>query len=462
MTKPIEYVRENEETFIAELMDFIRIPSVSTTPQHNEDMLKAANWLKDNCLNIGMTRAEVFETNLHPIVYAEWLGAGEDKPTVLVYGHYDVQPADPIDKWTMVKNPFEPEIHDDKLYARGATDDKGQLFIHLKVFEAYMKTTGSFPVNLKLLFEGEEELASASLYTFLDDHLDLLSCDVAVISDTGMPSPDMPIMVYGLRGLLYTELEITGPRKDLHSGIYGGTVHNPAQAIAEIVATMHDAAGRITVDGFYDNVRDLSDEERENFRQMSILFDEEWREQASAPQMWGEPEFNAAERVGARPTLEINGIYSGFIERGGQKTVIPSWALAKISCRLVPDQDPDRIFDLLKAHIQKVTPPTINWELRMLSKAKAVVIDIDSPAIRVAGDAYEKVFGKQPVFAREGGSIPVVLSFKEQLEVPVVMLGFGLPDDNLHGPDEKFSLEMFRKGLETTAVFYDELSKLQG
>lgn len=460
MTSPTEYAQAHNEAFINELIDLIRIPSISTRPEHASDMRHAAEWLKDHCLSLGMTHAQIYDTDIHPIVYAEWLEAGDDKPTVLVYGHYDVQPPEPLDKWTKNDNPFEPVIIDDKLYARGASDDKGQLFIHLKVFESFMKATGTFPVNIKFLFEGEEEMSSASLFAFIDNHTELLACDVAVISDTGIPTPDMPIIVYGLRGIVYTELEVTGPVKDLHSGMYGGTVHNPAQAIAEIVASMHDAKGHITVDGFYDNVRDLTDDERQMSQHMTKIFEQEWEEQAGAPAMWGEPEFNPAERIGARPTLEINGIYGGFTERGGQKTVIPSWALAKISCRLVSDQDPDRIFNLLKAHIEKIAPPTINWELRLLSSAKPVLIDINTRPVQFAMEAFERVFGRAPIFTREGGSIPVVLSFQEKLEAPVVMLGFGLPDDNLHAPDEKFSLEMFRKGIETSIIFYDRLASL--
>lgn len=458
MTSPKDYAKENNDRFVDELIDLLRIPSVSTMPAHADDMQKTAQWLHDHCLELGMTRAEVFQTDLHPIVYAEWMGAGEDKPTVLVYGHYDVQPPDPLELWKT--EPFEPTIRDGNLYARGATDDKGQLFIHLKVFEAFMKTEGRFPVNLKVIFEGEEEMGSDTLFEFIPEHTELLKADVAVISDTGMPSPDLPTIVYGLRGMIYTELLVTGPIKDLHSGMYGGTVHNPAQAVAEIVATMHDAEGRITVDGFYDNVRDLDATEHEMAEQMVPLFDKNWHAEAGAPAMWGESDFNSVERIGGRPTLEINGIHGGFTEKGGQKTVIPSEALAKISCRLVPDQDPDRIFDLLEKHIAKHTPPTINAKLNRLSSAKAVVIEYDSPAMQVAVQAIEEVFGKTPVFTREGGSIPVVLLFKDTLKVPVVMLGFGLPDDNLHAPNEKFTLEMFEKGIQTCIVFFDGLGKL--
>ena len=458
MTSPKDYAQQHNDRFIEELIDLLRIPSVSTAPAHKGDMQAAAQWLSDHCLALGMTHAKIFQTDLHPIVYAEWLEAGTDKPTVLVYGHYDVQPPDPLELWET--EPFEPTIRDGKLFARGSTDDKGQLFIHLKVFESFMQTHDSFPVNLKVIFEGEEEMGSETLFEFIPEHTDLLKADVAVISDTGMPSPDLPTIVYGLRGLLYTELEVWGPTKDLHSGMYGGTVHNPAQAVAEIVATMHDADGRVTVEGFYDNVRELDATEHEMAEQMVPLFDKNWHAEAGAPALWGEPEFNSVERIGARPTLEINGIYGGFTEKGGQKTVIPAEALAKISCRLVSDQDPDRIFELLQKHIEKHTPPTINTKLNRLSSAKAVVIEYDSPAMQAAVQAYTEVFGTTPGFTREGGSIPVVLLFKDTLNIPVVMLGFGLPDDNLHAPNEKFSLEMFSKGIQTCIVFFNKLSQL--
>lgn len=457
MTTPAEYARAQNDRFIEELKDLLRIPSISTRPKHKADVEKAAHWLRDHCLALGMKRAEVHETAGHPVVYAEWKEAGEDTPTVLVYGHYDVQPEDPADEWH--SKPFEPEIREDRLYARGATDDKGQLFIHLKAFEAFMKTRKKFPVNIKFLFEGEEELGSENLLQFIKERSGLLKADVVVISDTGMPNPAMPTIVYGLRGLVYAELEVFGPRKDLHSGIYGGTVHNPAQAVAEIVASMHDATGRVTVEGFYDNVQKLSAAEREDAAQMSPIFERAWEREADAPAMWGEADFNAWERTGARPTLEINGIYGGFTEKGGQKTVIPSTALAKISCRLVPNQVPDRIFELLKQHVEKVTPPTVQTELRLLSKAAPVIISRDAPAMRVAVAAYEEVFEATPVFTREGGSIPAVLAFQETLNTPVIMMGFGLPDDNLHAPNEKISLEMFRKGLQTVIVFYEKLGE---
>ena len=459
MTMPHEYAQQHYDTFIQQLIDLIRIPSVSTQPKHKDDVRRAAEWLRDHCLQLGMTHAEILDTELHPVVYAEWLEAGPEKPTVLIYGHYDVQPPEPLDLWEQ-DNPFEPVIRDDKLYARGATDDKGQLFVHLKVFEAFMQTQGAFPVNVKFLIEGEEEIGSRNLDTFIEHYADKLICDIVALSDTGIGSVKDPILVYGLRGLCYTELEVTGPVRDLHSGAYGGIVHNPAQVIADIIASMHDETGFITVDGFYDKVLPLSEEEKQSLQPAVARFAKEWEANPVAPQLWGEPDFNPVERLGARPTLEINGLYSGYTERGGQKTVLPAWALAKISCRLVPDQDPLEIFDLLKAHIKKVAPPTVTWELRLLGKSKASVVDTQSAPMQVALDAYERVFGIRPSFVRGGGSIPVVGLLGNKLNVPVVMLGFGLPDDNLHSPNEKFSLEMFRKGIETSIIFYEGLSEL--
>lgn len=459
MTTPHEYAANNYDTFVQQLIDLIRIPSVSTQPKHKDDVRRAAEWVKEHCLSLGMTHAEILETELHPVVYAEWLEAGEDKPTVLVYGHYDVQPPEPLDLWEQ-DDPFEPVIRDDKLYARGATDDKGQMFIHLKVFESFMQTHGEFPVNVKFLIEGEEEIGSRNLAAFIEKYADKLTCNVVALSDTGLGSVENPILVYGLRGMCYTELEVTGPIRDLHSGAYGGIVHNPAQVIAEIIASMHDETGFITVDGFYDKVLPLSAEERQMLAPAAELFAASLEENPVTSQLWGEPDFNPLERIGARPTLEVNGLYSGYTERGGQKTVLPAWALAKISCRLVPDQDPFEIFDLLKAHIEKVAPSTITWELRMLGKSKASVVDVQSPQMQVAVDAYEQVFGVRPSFVRGGGTIPVVGLLGNKLNVPVVMLGFGLPDDNLHSPNEKFSLEMFRKGIETSIIFYEGLSEL--
>jgi acetylornithine deacetylase/succinyl-diaminopimelate desuccinylase-like protein len=457
MTKPVEYANQHGNRFVEELKELLRFPSISTMSEHKPDLLNAADWLKAHCESIGFTRVEVLPTGGHPVVYAEWMGA-PGAPTVLVYGHYDVQPVDdPRNEWQ--SPPFEPTIRDGKLYARGATDDKGQAFIHLKAFEAVLKTTGTFPVNLKLMIEGEEESGSRNLSAFIEAHRDLLKADLAVISDTHVLGEDQPSIVYSLRGMVYMELEVFGPATDLHSGAFGGAVHNPAQALIEIIAKLHDEQGRITVPGFYDEVLPLTPEERQVLARINIS-EEQFRQETGAPHSWGDPDYTIRERLGARPTLEVCGIVGGWTGEGG-KTVIPARALAKISCRLVPHQHPRRIFDLLQDYVKKLTPPTVRSELRPIHPdnigSTAAIIPLDSRPIQAAKAAYQEVFGKEPFFQREGGSIPVVSLFQEKLGTPVLLMGFGLPDDNLHAPNEKMTLSMFHKGVQTMIVLYDHL-----
>lgn len=454
MTIPYEYAKTNGERFVEELKDWLRIPSISTLSDHASDVRRAAEWARDQCLAIGMNRAEIIETAGHPIVYAEWIGA-EDAPTVLVYGHYDVQPVDdPRSEW--LSPPFEPTERNGNLYCRGAVDDKGQAFIHLKAFEAIMKTRGSLPLNFKLFLEGEEECGSLNLPSFVQSHLELLDCDALVISDSHILSPTQPAIVCGLRGMIYTEIEVFGPATDLHSGAYGGAVHNPAQALAEILAKLHDEQGRVTVTGFYDHVRPLTPMDREALA--AVPFDEsEFLQRAGIPKAWGDPDYTIKERLGARPTLEINGLVGGWTGEGS-KTVIGSRALAKVSCRLVPDQDPQHILDCLRDYVAKITPDTVRSEVRLLhSGGPGVVVPIDSRAMQAAAGAYEQVFGVKPYFVREGGSIPVVSMFQQSMGVPILLMGFGLPDDNLHAPNEKFTLEMFHKGVQTMLHFYETL-----
>jgi acetylornithine deacetylase/succinyl-diaminopimelate desuccinylase-like protein len=455
MTSPFEYAAQHGHRFVDELKDLLRIPSISALSEHKGDVQKAAEWLRDHCLSLGMTRAEVFPTAGHPVVYAEWLGAG-DAPTVLVYGHYDVQPVDdPRKEWRTP--PFDPTEREGHLYARGATDDKGQTFIHLKAFESFMQTEGKFPLNLKVMLEGEEEVSSTNLKGFMETHTDLLKCDLVVISDTDVLAPDIPSITYGLRGLIYTEIEVFGPSTDLHSGQFGGAVHNPAQALVEILAQLHDSAGRVTVPGFYDEVVVLIAEERQALAQLPVT-EAEFKQQAGVERLWGEPEFTFLERVGARPTLEINGIVGGWTGEGA-KTVIGARALAKVSCRLAARQNPQKIFQALQEHVAHLTPPTVRSEVRAITDmSPAVLVPIDSQPMQIAAQAYEKTFGKAPVFARSGGSIPVVVLCQEVLnQVPVLLLGFGLPDDNLHAPNEKFTLSMFHKGIQTMLHFYSSL-----
>jgi acetylornithine deacetylase/succinyl-diaminopimelate desuccinylase-like protein len=445
---------DHREQFLAELTDFLRIPSVSTQVQHEEDMARAAQWLQAQLRAAGVTRAEVMETPGHPIVYAEWL-VDEGAPTVLVYGHYDVQPPDPLALWQTP--PFEPTRVDDNLYARGVADDKGQLYVHVKALEAFQATEGAPPVNVKCIFEGEEESGSPNLDPFIEAHQELLAADVAVISDSHILGKELPSIVYALRGLSYVEVALTGPEHDLHSGTYGGAVHNPLHALSEIVAGLHDADGRITIPGFYDNVRALTPEEREELAR--IPFDREaWLKEAGVPTDWGEPDYTIIERTSARPTLDVNGMWGGYIEPGA-KTVLPSKAYAKISMRLVPDQDPERITRLITEHLRDVAPPTVTLEVRGLHGGEPAIVRRDSAAMQAAVDAYAAAFGREPVFTREGGSIPVVATFQHVLDIETILMGFGLPDDNLHAPNEKFYLPNFYKGIETAIRFYQNLRR---
>lgn len=453
---PYEYVVAHRDAFLDDLFDLLRIPSISTLSEHTADVRRAAEWVRDHLLAIGMTQAEIIETAQHPLVVAEWLGAGPDAPTVLIYGHYDVQPADDPDNLWRTK-PFEPVIQDGKLYARGATDDKGQTFAQMKAIQALL-ATGDPPVNVKFIIEGEEEAGSDSIHDYVRANAERLAADVVIVSDTHVLALDRPSIVVGLRGMTYFEIEVRGPKGDLHSGAYGGIVHNPAQALAEIVAQLHDADGRVTVPGFYDDVRPLSDAERAAIAEVPFTPDR-FAAETGAPQPWGEPGFSMQERLGARPTLEINGLVSGWTGEGA-KTVLPARALAKVSCRLVADQDPTDIFERVRDYVASITPPTVTSEVRELHNGMWALVESDSPMMQAAVRAYEFGFGKAPVFMREGGSIPVVGTFQQALNTPVILMGFGLPDDNLHAPNEKFTLECFDRGMQTAIKFYEELAAL--
>ena len=454
MSTPHAYARQHSERSLNQLFDFIRIPSVSTLPERAADVRRAAEWLAANLSQAGFERVEVVPTSGHPIVYAEWMGAGPSAPTVLVYGHYDVQPADMADGWD--SNPFEPILRDGFIYARGASDDKGQVFAQVKAAEALLATGGA-PVNLKFIVEGEEEVSSLHLGDFVRQNAERLKADVCVISDTGMPSIDQPAICYSLRGLAYMELHVWGPAHDLHSGSYGGSVHNPAQALAEIIAALHKPDGSVSVPGFYDDVLPLSPEERAAINQRGMT-EEAWRRETGADQPWGEAGYTIEERIGARPTLEINGMVSGFYGDGA-KTVLPARALAKISCRLVANQNPQRIYELVRDYIAQLTPPTVRSELRLLHTGAPAYTDINTPAMRAAVTAYQKQWGASPIFIRGGGSIPIVADFQTQLGLPVVLLGFGLTGDGAHGPNERFSVEMFHRGIATAIQFFQEISQ---
>jgi acetylornithine deacetylase/succinyl-diaminopimelate desuccinylase-like protein len=452
---PYEFIEAHYEEFLADLQDLLRIPSISTLSEHKGDIRRAAEWLKTHLESIGMTRTGVFETTGNPIVYAEWLNAGE-APTVLVYGHYDVQPVDDAEnQW--LSHPFEPEIRGDNLYARGATDDKGQTLTQINAVHSLI-ATGQMPVNIKFIIEGEEESGSPSIYPFIEQHAALLAADVVAVSDSHILGLDRPSIITGLRGIVFTEIEVRGPAHDLHSGAYGGVVHNPAQALVTILAAMHDKQGHVAVPGFYDTVRTLSAAERAELSKNPYTLGE-LAQETGVSKPWGEPEYEMHERLGIRPTLEINGLVSGWIGEGG-KTVLPAKALAKVSCRLVPDQNPKEIYDLIRQYVASITPDTVTSEVRKLHEGMWAVVNTDSPQMQAAVRAYEFGFGARPVFVREGGSIPVVGTFQKVLNAPVVLMGFGLPDDNLHAPNEKFTLESFRRGMRTVIKFYQELGNL--
>lgn len=452
MEKAIQYIHQHREEILQELFEFLRIPSISALSEHKEDMVKAATWLQESLTKAGLEHAQLMATGGHPVVYADHLHA-DGAPTILIYGHYDVQPVDPLPLWETP--PFEPSIRDGRLYARGASDDKGQIFMHVKVLEAILKTEGRLPYNFKILFEGEEEIGSAHLDAFVEEHQDLLKADLLVISDTPMLERGRPAICYGLRGLAGLQIDVKGPKSDLHSGGYGGVVQNPIHALVELLATMHDADGKITVDGFYDRVKPLSEEEKEEFKRLHQS-EESLKEELGVPSLFGEKGYTALERNWARPTLEINGIYGGF--QGERiKTVIPSEAHAKITCRLVPDQEPEEILSLIEKHIAAHTPPGVTITTTRFDTGRPYMTPIDHPAIHAASRAYERAYGVPAATIRMGGSIPIVETFVRFLKLPVILMGFGLPNENFHAPNEFFTLENFDKGLDTLAYYWHEL-----
>ncbi len=443
-----QYLRKNKEKNLGALKEILMIPSVSTDPAHAADMRHAAEWMALQLRNLGMAKVQIFPTRRHPIVYGEWLGA-KGAPTVLVYGHYDVQPADPLDLWKTA--PFEPTVRGENLFARGASDMKGQAVAAFKAVEALLRN-GGMPVNVKWLLEGEEEIGSPNLPGFIMDHKSLLACDFALNPDSGMIGKEYPTITYALRGLAYFELKVFGPAHDLHSGLYGGVVHNPANALAELIAGMHDKKGRVTLPGFYDSVRRLTKAEREELARLPTD-DAHYLEQTGAPALYGEEGYTGNERTGARPTLDVNGMLSGFTGPGG-KTVIPAWAMAKISMRLVPDQDPDEVHKQLVAYLKENAHDDIRWELTVMTGGRASISDRNNAAVKAMAAALETVWGSRPYFKREGGSIPVVLEMQQLLGIESVVTGFGLPDDNVHAPNEKLNLPTWYKGIEAYAHFF--------
>jgi acetylornithine deacetylase/succinyl-diaminopimelate desuccinylase-like protein len=451
--KALKYLADNRERLLSKLDELLSIPSVSTDRVHKNDVKKAADFLQAYLTEIGFQEAQQIETDKHPIVYAEYTEAGPESPTVLLYGHYDVQPVDPIELWE--SNPFEPEIRDGRLYARGSSDDKGQVFMHLAVFEALMKTEGKLPINVKVCIEGEEEIGSENLYAMLKANKDLFQADFAVISDSGMVAKNQPTILYGLKGFTGIEVTVTGPNHDLHSGMYGGAVRNPIMALSHILASMKNEDEVVTVEGFYDGVADLSPEEKSLIEQVPS---EDFVKATGIAETVSEKGYTAKEHTMARPTFEVNGIFGGY-QGEGTKTIIPTSATAKITCRLVPGQDPDTIQRLLEAHIKKVAPKGVTVEVKKEKlSAKAYKVEPDHPLIQKAAASYTKAFGKETVYVRMGGSIPVVEWIEAIYATPIVLLGFGTPDDRLHSPNESFPLDSFDKGMETLVYYWNEVT----
>ncbi len=448
---PIAYAQEHQQDSLEDLKAVLRIPSISTLPENKPDMEKTARWIVDQLEAFGFESTSILPTAGHPVAYGEWLKAGDDAPTILIYGHYDVQPPDPLDMWT--SGPFDPVIRGDDLFARGASDMKGQLVAHLKAIEAMLHTTG-LPVNLKYMIEGEEEVGSPNLAEFIEKHKDLLLADFCLNVDSGILEKETPSLTYSLRGLAYFELRVQGPKGDLHSGTFGGVVDNPAYVLCRLIAGMRDEEGRITLPGFYDRVRALSDEERASTVSLPESW---WLEQTGVPVLFGEEGYTPTERGTARPTFDVNGLLSGFTGKGS-KTVLPAKSMAKLSMRLVPDQRPEEVQAALIAYLEANAPPTVTWELEDLSSCLPAISERDSEAVRAASRALESVWGKAPVFVRTGGSIPVVGLIKDLLGLDTLMLGFGLSDDNLHAPNEKQHLPNFYRGIETYIRFSHEIA----
>lgn len=451
-----QYFSENRENHLKELFDFLRIPSISSISEHKKDILQAANWLADALRKLNIENVSINETEGHPVVYGEWLHA-EGKPTVLFYGHYDVQPVDPLNLWE--SEPFQPEIRENKLFARGASDDKGQVFMHLKMLEALFATEGSLPVNVKFIYEGEEEIGSPHLPKFVEENKEKLAADFILISDTGLYGPGKPAICYGLRGLSGLQINVRGAKSDLHSGLYGGGVQNAIHALNEILASFRDEHGTIQVEGFYDKVRSLSEEERQAYRELN--FDEEaLKEEIGVNELFGEEGYSYLEQTWARPTLEVNGIFGGFSGEG-IKTVLPAEAGAKITCRLVPDQDPEEIVALLRKHIEKHKPAGVEVSITEFDKGAPYLTPFDHPLIQAAARSYEHVYQVPTAFIRGGGSIPIVATFDEILKLPVVLMGFGLNSENFHAPNEHFHLENFDKGLRVLGDYLHEIESLK-
>lgn len=449
-----EYQQKNKDRFLNELIELLRIPSVSARSEHKDDMLKCADAVKQRLLDAGVDKAEVYKTEGHPIVYGEKI-IDANKPTVLVYGHYDVQPPDPLELWH--SGPFDPVIRDGKLYARGSADDKGQVYMHVKAFET-MAATNSLVTNIKFIIEGEEEVGSPNLATFVKQHKDLLKADVILISDTSMLSLDTPSMDVGVRGLSYIEIEVTGPNRDLHSGVYGGAVANPITILSKMIASLHDENNHITIPGFYDDVVESTAAERKLMAE-APFDEEEYKKDLGVKELWGENGYTTNERTGIRPTLEINGIWGGYMGEGS-KTVLPAKAHAKISCRLVPNQKTDTITELLINHLKKIAPACVDVKTIIHHGGEPYMTPIESKGYKAAAKAIETTFGKQPIPVRGGGSIPICALFEQELGIKIIFMGFGLDSDNLHSPNEKYDLANYYKGIETIPYFHKYFAEM--
>jgi acetylornithine deacetylase/succinyl-diaminopimelate desuccinylase-like protein len=457
MNTVIDFINTHRDRYIDELKAFLAIPSISALPEHAADTRRCAEWTAEEMRRIGLQNVRLIDTPGHPVVYGDWLGA-QGAPTILLYGHYDVQPVDPIDLWE--SPPFEATVRDGELYARGSADDKGQVFMHFKAIEAHMKQNGRLPVNIKIILEGEEEVGSANLDNFIKDHKDELGASVVVISDSPMFDRGVPSICYGLRGLVYFQLDLRGSKSDLHSGSFGGAVANPAMVLCQVLAQMKDKGGRVKIPGFYDDVRPLRDEERAEFKKLPFN-ETRYRKELGVPKLFGESGYTTLERTWGRPTFEVNGILAGFTGEGA-KTVIPAVSMAKVSMRLVPNQNPDKIAQLFEEHVKKIAPKTVELKVTRMHGGKPWMTEFDNPFVQAAGRAIEKGFGKTPVFNREGGSIPVVATFQEILGLPSVLFGIGLPDENAHAPNEKLDLGNFHGGVIASAYLYDEIAGTGG
>lgn len=457
MEKILQYIQNNQNNFIEELKYFLRLKSISSSPEHAQEVKKTAEYLKEHLISIGLKNTEIITTEKHPLVYSEWLGA-PGKPTILFYGHYDVQPPEPLELWN--NDPFDPIIKDNKIWARGATDDKGQLFTHIKAMEAYIKAKGTLPVNVKIILEGEEEVGSESLEKFLENNAEKLKCDAIVISDTSMYAPGEPAITYGLRGLCYMQIDVEGPRRDLHSGTYGGVIDNPINVLAQIISKLKDENGKVLIPGFYDDVIEVTDGERKNFKKLKIS-SKDIISETGVPKLKPSENRDIYEAMTSRPTLDCNGIWGGY-QGEGAKTIIPSKAGAKISMRLVANQNPKKIAKLFSKYVQLIAPKTVNIKVSEIHGGMPSLVPIDNKYMMIAKDALKFAFNKEPKFIKEGGSIPVVTTLQKKLKAPALLMGFGLDTENLHSPNEHFSLDSFNKGIIAISKLIYELSKNNG